>query len=146
MDPTLVQVLVGVITNAFTGVVEKSWASASSIDLEEVVREAVQEVGPQLEDKSPRTEEAVALLRSPEATTLVRLLFVSQVHGAGATTEELRATLVDVYSGRFPRYPGPRWKASSLSLPLPPSASFKMRQKVGIPKPRRQWRTSAFAG
>ena len=96
MDPTLAQVLVGVITNAFTGVVEKSWVSATAIDLEEVVREAVLEVGPPVNEDDPRAEEAVEFFKSPEATTLVRLLFVSRVHAPGATTEELRSTLVTV--------------------------------------------------
>jgi hypothetical protein len=96
VDPTLTQVLVGLVTNAFGAVVEKSWASATSIDLEEVVRTAVGELADD-PDGAPRgSEEAVEFLLSPEATALVRLLFVSQVHRSGATGDQLQATFVDL--------------------------------------------------
>jgi hypothetical protein len=105
MDPALAQALIGVITNAFSGVVERSWARATSIDLEEVVRDAVEEVIPEVEEAAPHAEEAVEFLMSPEATTLVRLLFVTQVHGSGATSEELRSTLVSLCRRSLPELP-----------------------------------------
>jgi|GEM_PF-4115592 len=105
MDATLAQVLVGVITNAFSGVVEKSWTRATAIDLEEVVREAVKETEPEAEGLAPHDEEVTQFLMSPEATTLVRLLFVSEVHGSSATTEELRSTFVEVCRRSLPSMP-----------------------------------------
>jgi hypothetical protein len=101
MDPVFVQVLVGVLTNAFSSVVEKSWSSATKLDIEAVVEAAAQDVVDSIEG-DPALEGSKDLLLHPEATTLVRMLFVARANDLGDTTEELRGAFVRIHRRYVP--------------------------------------------
>jgi hypothetical protein len=97
VDPTLLQVLIGVLTNALSSVIEKSWSGATSPVVERVVEAAAQEVASSAAAEDAELGSSVDFLLRPEATTLARMLFVARVHDSGSTTDELRSTFVESY-------------------------------------------------
>lgn len=101
MDPVFLQVLVGVLTNAFSSVVEKSWSSATSVDMDMVVEAAAQKVVDSI-DGDPSLEKSKDLLLHPEATTLVRMVFVARAHDLGKSTEELRSAFIRIHRRYVP--------------------------------------------
>jgi hypothetical protein len=103
MDPVLGQVIYGVISNALSSVVERSWSGTTAATLDSAVAEACadlgsfEEVGGELGDGPLES-----FLSSPEAFASVRQLFVSTVHGSEATTEEIRAEFSRSFARAFP--------------------------------------------
>ncbi len=98
MDGTLAQILVGLMTNALSRVVEKSWLSATSESLDSAIAAASQELS-EVErlGEIAGADEVAGFLAGPEAKTCICMLFVAGVQTSFATTEELRESFVRAY-------------------------------------------------
>jgi hypothetical protein len=106
MDTTVEQILVGLLTNALSSVIEKSWTSADDeevLSADEAVKEAVRElVSVERISESVGGEELRAFLTTPGAASCIRMLFVARVHGSNSTTDDLRCAFVDAFRHEVP--------------------------------------------
>jgi hypothetical protein len=91
MDPSLSQVLLGLMTNAMGTVVERSWATATGFDLDLAVEEAgldfdyVEKLSREIGVESLRQ-----FLLRPEVVSCVKMLFAVEIQGDGLTSDRLR--------------------------------------------------------
>lgn len=97
----LSQILIGIFTSVFSSVLEKSWSSATIVDVEDVVEQVMQGTAAEVVERDPGC--AVEFLSCPEATTFVRMLFMAQVHGPDISSDELRSTFASTYQRHEPR-------------------------------------------
>lgn len=100
MDPTLLQVLIGVVSNAFSSVLEKSWAGLRSFDADAAVDAVARQIMADDLGDVPDLDRTIEFLESPEATTFVRMLFVAGVHDATETSKDLELAFARLY-GRY---------------------------------------------
>jgi hypothetical protein len=95
MDPTLEQILLGLLTNGVTSVLEKSFDDATPDEFvsADVAVKAITFELAELEGLEEDVNGASlrAFLNGAEANALVRSLFVARIHDAPIATDELRA-------------------------------------------------------
>lgn len=90
----------GLLTNAFSGVLEKSWTAATEVTIDSAIASATADLERVSATVTDVDDESLGrFLGAPETAACLRMLFIARVHGSEPTTDQLR----EIFVGRFER-------------------------------------------